>query len=55
VRRHNGRKLTKEKVSEIKRLWDEAAMTQAEIAEQFGIGQTMVSHIVTGKTWKGVK
>lgn len=47
-------KITKEQVLEVIEYW-RAGFRQAEIGELFGISQTMVSKIVVGKAWKGLK
>jgi len=44
-------KLTADKVKEIKNL-SESGLSQRKIAKQFGINQSHVSDIVTGKKWK---
>ena len=50
----NGRaKLTNEDAREIKRLLA-AGMSQWEIANQFGVGQTQISKIELGKAWRDV-
>lgn len=47
-------KLDEEKVGRIIALWQEARMTQEEIATQFGISPGMVGHIVHRRKWKHV-
>lgn len=42
-------KLSNKDVLEIKKLLSEGKMSQAKIAEQFGVFQTMISHIKLGK------
>lgn len=49
--KRGGAKLTKEAVLEILLLLDAGQQTQPQIARQFGITQTSVSAIATGKTW----
>lgn len=53
--RDNGRaKVTEEAVKDIRRLYDTGDWTQAELAEQFGVNQSMVSKIVRRENWKHV-
>ena len=47
-------KLTPEKVVTIKKLYTTKRFSQQKIASQFGITQTMVSHIIRGTTWKHI-
>lgn len=47
-------KLTADDVREIRRLHKEGPMTQTQIAERFGIGQSQVSHIVLRRVWRHV-
>lgn len=46
-------KLTEASVLEIRRL-HAAGVTQAGIAEMFGVNQSNISYIVRGKTWRHV-
>lgn len=45
-------RLTDDDVREIRRLYKEVNMTQAQIGERFGIGQSQVSHIVLRRVWR---
>lgn len=42
-------KLTADQVAEIRRLLDDATLTQKQIGEMFGVTQPMVSHIKNGR------
>jgi hypothetical protein len=50
--RHGSAKLTLAQVQEIKVLLGEERMYMSEIARQFGVSQTTIRAIRTGKTWK---
>jgi predicted XRE-type DNA-binding protein len=50
--RHNRVRLTESDVIEIRRLWDETDLTQAEIGARFGIDKQRVSSIVRGRQWR---
>lgn len=51
----NGRtKLTKNQVLEIRSLYDSKSMTQAKLAEKYGVIQAQISNIVRLKSWKNV-
>jgi len=50
---HGCAKLSDEQIAEIKALAGQ--MTQREIAEKFGVGQSQVSRILTGKRWGHVR
>jgi hypothetical protein len=43
-------KLTEDQIPEIKRL--SSAMTQTEIAQKFGVNQSQISRVLSGKRWK---
>lgn len=52
----NGRaKLTAEQVSRIKRMLAEDRMYMSEIAREFGVSQTTIRAIKTGRTWRDVE
>lgn len=48
---HGCAKLTKDDIVKIREVYAQGILKQTQIAELFGIGQTQVSHIVTGKQW----
>lgn len=50
-RRHGTTKLSWEIVGQIKNLYRGGAFTQAELAANFGVRQTMISRIVRGECW----
>jgi len=52
---HPRSKLTEKGIVKIKILLEEGNLTQKEIAEKFGISQTTISDIKTGKRWKHIK
>ena len=56
LQQHNRKdaKLTWEKISEIKHLYAEG-FTHAKIAEQFGVAQSTISRVISGKRWKPEK
>jgi hypothetical protein len=54
VRNRDATKLTVEKVAEIKRLI-ETGVRQKDIAETFGVHQSTISNIKTGKVWGDVR
>lgn len=48
----NGRsKLTYEQVAEIRRIYVRGQTRQVDLANQFGVAQTMISNIVLGRNW----
>jgi IS30 family transposase len=47
--------LTEEEVTEIKKLLWAGNMTQQEIADQFDVSQSTISHIVWGHSWPSIK
>lgn len=49
---HPRSKLTEKNVIEIRVDLNEGILTQREIAEKFGVTQTIISNIKTGKRWK---
>ena len=51
--RHGMAKLTREQVWKIRRLLAEK-VSQRKIAQQFGIGQSTISYINSGKAWRSV-
>ena len=53
AKKRNHRKLSEEAVRSIKKLYAEGA-TQVALAAQFGVSQTLISNIVTGKSWATV-
>ena len=56
IREKRGRqKLTKEQVNEIKILLKTTSLSYAQIAKQFGVTKSNVSHINTGRTFKNPK
>ncbi len=44
-------KLTAEQVMEIRQIWKMKAMTQAMLAERYGVSQGTISAVVLGKSW----
>ena len=50
--RNSHNKITAEQVMEIRRIYSEGNLSQAEIGKMFGITQMTVSHIVIGRIWK---
>ncbi len=46
-----GKKLTKEKIPEIRKILESGVMTQLAIAKQFGVTQSVISNIKLGKYW----
>src|SRR5688572_26766007 len=44
-------KLNHEKAAEIRRVYNRSGLTQREIAERFGVSQTTISCVLTGRTW----
>lgn len=51
---HGLAKLGESQVSEIRRLYAHGDLTQREIAEMFGVTQSLVSHVVNGRLWRHV-
>ena len=49
--KHPNRKLSHKKVVEIRKLWNNGAYVQREIADMFGITQANVSSIIRNKSW----
>ncbi len=47
-------KLTESQVSEIRSRYRTGDISQQELAQEYGVGQTCISCIVTGKSWKHV-
>jgi hypothetical protein len=45
-------RLTEQSASQIRTIYESSNITQATLGEIFGVGQTMISHIVTGKNWR---
>jgi hypothetical protein len=50
--RHPHARLTWEKVCAIRQLHQDGAMGTAELATHFGVTQTHIQYIVTGKSWR---
>ena len=48
------KKLTEAAVTEIRRLYATGDWQQKDLAARFGVGQSMISQIVTGRTWSHV-
>ncbi len=53
--RHHGAKLTDQDVRDIRANYALCRMTQKELAARFGIAQSTVSGIVSGKEWAHVR
>lgn len=53
-RRHHDVKLNRAKVREIKYSYFLLNETQDVLAGRYGVGQSTISDVVTGRTWKGV-
>lgn len=51
---HHLAKMDEAKVRELRRKYSNKEATQTQLAEEFGIRQTVVSDIVNFKTWKQV-
>lgn len=49
------KKLTTEKVMEIRQRWPVARMTQRRFASEYGIAKTTLQKILCGQTWAGVE
>ena len=49
--RHGNSKLTEKKVRRIKEKYRRGDVTQAKLAEEFGVGEMQVSRIISGKRW----
>lgn len=47
-----GAKLANSDVAQMRKLWRERVMTQAELARNFGVHQSVVSRIVRNLTWR---
>lgn len=52
---HNCVKLTEDQVREIRSRWLVGGETQQAIADAYGVSQSHVSEIVSGKYWKALK
>lgn len=46
-------KLTPEQVREIRIRWEAGGVTQAQLAEEYGVHLKHMQHIVRGRVWKG--
>ena len=46
-------KLTPEQVREIRARWEAGGVTQAQLAEEYGVHLKHMQHIVRGRVWKG--
>jgi len=53
--RHSQAKLTEESVLSIREMWSSGKLSQRKIAKLFGITQSVVSMIVSGKIWKKLR
>ena len=51
----NHAKLTEDQVREIRERYSKGNITQTELAKEYPIGPSSVSHIITGFTWKHVR
>jgi hypothetical protein len=51
-RNTRGTKLTMEKARQIRALWKQQALSQAQIGRQFGVCRESISHIIYNQTWK---
>ena len=47
-------KLTPEQVREIRARWEAGGVTQAQLAEAYGVHLKHMQHIIRGRVWKGV-
>jgi DNA-binding transcriptional regulator LsrR (DeoR family) len=52
--RHPDARLTDKKVAELRRLYAETNVTQAELAERFEVAQSTVCNVLARRTWKHV-
>lgn len=46
-------RLTPEQVREIRARWEAGGVTQAQLAEEYGVHLKHLQHIVRGRAWKG--
>src|SRR5690606_20258717 len=46
-------KLTPEQVREIRARWEAGGVTQAQLAEEYGVHLKHMQHIIRGRVWKG--
>src|SRR5690606_35322428 len=46
-------RLTPEQVREIRARWEAGGVTQAQLAEEYGVHLKHLQHIVRGRVWKG--
>jgi len=51
---HGGAKLTDDLVREIRRTYHRGVVTQQSIADQLGVSQGLVSHVLNGRNWTHV-
>ncbi len=52
---HHRARLTEWQVKEIKQHLSKGSMTQYELAEKYGVSQTLINNIKTGKRWGHIK
>lgn len=52
--KHHKAKLVKENIPEIKKLYKSGKFTQQELAELFGVHQTVISYIILNKIWQHI-
>ena len=45
-------KLNRLKAQEIRRLYDEGALSQEQLAQKYGVTPSTISRIICGKAWK---
>lgn len=52
--KHSMAKLTEAEVVEIRKIYARGGITQTELAESFGVVQSLISGIVNGRRWPHV-
>jgi predicted DNA-binding protein (UPF0251 family) len=45
-------KLNRQKAQEIRRLYDEGALSQEQLAQKYGVTPSTISRVICGKAWK---
>lgn len=53
--RNAGHKVTADQVREIRRRYADGGTSQQQLGDEFGITQSIVSHMITRRTWKSVE
>ena len=52
IEKRSTSKLNRQKAQEIRRLYDEGALSQEQLAQKYGVTPSTISRVICGKAWK---